>query len=56
MQNREKSLSLATLCGGGGVSLDGARMIVFAASPLEKYVGYAKKVGGIEEDVPEAGK
>jgi hypothetical protein len=31
-------------------------MVVFASSPLEKYVEYAKKVGGIEEDVPEPTK
>jgi len=31
-------------------------MGVFAASPLEKYVEYAKKVGGIEEDLPEPAK
>lgn len=40
-------------CMHGGGSPDGARMVVFASSPLEKYVEYAKKIGGIEEDVPE---
>lgn len=43
-------------CMHGGGSPDGARMVVFASSPLEKYVEYAKKVGGIEEDVPEPTK
>jgi 4-hydroxybutyryl-CoA dehydratase / vinylacetyl-CoA-Delta-isomerase len=43
-------------CMHGGGSPDGARMVVYASSPLEKYVGYAKKVGGISEDLPEPGK
>lgn len=43
-------------CMHGGGSPDGARMVVFASSPLEKYVEYAKKIGGIEEDVPEPTK
>jgi 4-hydroxybutyryl-CoA dehydratase/vinylacetyl-CoA-Delta-isomerase len=40
-------------CMHGGGSPDGARMVVFASSPLEKYVEYAKKIGGIDEDLPE---
>jgi 4-hydroxybutyryl-CoA dehydratase/vinylacetyl-CoA-Delta-isomerase len=43
-------------CMHGGGSPDGARMVVYATSPLEKYVGYAKKVGCIEEDLPEPSK
>ena len=43
-------------CMHGGGSPDGARMVVFGASPLEKYVGYAKKLASIEEDLPEPGK
>jgi 4-hydroxybutyryl-CoA dehydratase/vinylacetyl-CoA-Delta-isomerase len=43
-------------CMHGGGSPDGARMVVYASSPLEKYVGYAKKVGGISEDLLEPGK
>ena len=43
-------------CMHGGGSPDGARMVVFGISPLEKYVNYARKVGGIEEELPEPGK
>ena len=43
-------------CMHGGGSPDGARMMVFASSPLEKYVEYARKVGGIKEDLPEPAK
>jgi len=43
-------------CMHGGGSPDGARMVVFGTSPLEKYVNYARKVGGIEEELPEPGK
>jgi 4-hydroxybutyryl-CoA dehydratase/vinylacetyl-CoA-Delta-isomerase len=43
-------------CMHGGGSPDGARMVVFASSPLEKYSEYAKKIGGIAEDLPEPDK
>ena len=43
-------------CMHGGGSPDGARMVVYATTPVEKYVEYAKKVGGIEEDLPEPGR
>jgi len=43
-------------CMHGGGSPDGAKMVLFAVSPLEKYVGYAKKIGGIDEDVLEPEK
>jgi 4-hydroxybutyryl-CoA dehydratase/vinylacetyl-CoA-Delta-isomerase len=43
-------------CMHGGGSPDGARMVVYVSSPLEKYVGYAKKIGGIVEDLPETSK
>jgi 4-hydroxybutyryl-CoA dehydratase/vinylacetyl-CoA-Delta-isomerase len=43
-------------CMHGGGSPDGARMVVYASSPLDRYVEYAKKVGGIEEDLPEPSK
>lgn len=43
-------------CMHGGGSPDGARMVVYASSPLEEYVGYARKVGLIDEDLPEPTK
>lgn len=43
-------------CMHGGGSPDGARMMVYAASPLEKYVGYAKELAGLDEDLPEPGR
>ncbi|MFH1092509.1 MAG: 4-hydroxyphenylacetate 3-hydroxylase N-terminal domain-containing protein [Pseudomonadota bacterium] len=43
-------------CMHGGGSPDGARLVVFASSPLETYAGYAKNLAGIEEDLPEPGK
>jgi len=43
-------------CMHGGGSPDGARMVVYAASPLEEYAGYAKTLAGLEEDLPEPGK
>jgi 4-hydroxybutyryl-CoA dehydratase/vinylacetyl-CoA-Delta-isomerase len=43
-------------CMHGGGSPDGARMVVYALSGLEKYVDYAKKVGCIEEDLQEPSK
>ncbi|MEW6111633.1 MAG: 4-hydroxyphenylacetate 3-hydroxylase C-terminal domain-containing protein, partial [Thermodesulfobacteriota bacterium] len=43
-------------CMHGGGSPDGARMVVFGASPLEEYAGYAHSLAGIEEDLPEPAK
>jgi 4-hydroxybutyryl-CoA dehydratase/vinylacetyl-CoA-Delta-isomerase len=43
-------------CMHGGGSPDGARMVVYATSPLEKYVEYARKVGNIQEELPEPSK
>ncbi|MBW2348169.1 MAG: 4-hydroxyphenylacetate 3-hydroxylase [Deltaproteobacteria bacterium] len=43
-------------CMHGGGSPDGARMVVFGTSPLEEYVGYAKNLAEIDEDIPEPGK
>lgn len=43
-------------CMHGGGSPDGARMVVYATSPLEKYVEYARKVGNIQEALPEPSK
>lgn len=43
-------------CMHGGGSPDGARMVVFGASPINDYINYARKVGGITEDLPEPGK
>jgi 4-hydroxybutyryl-CoA dehydratase/vinylacetyl-CoA-Delta-isomerase len=43
-------------CMHGGGSPDGARMVVFGASPLETYATYAKDLAGVEEDIPEPGK
>ena len=43
-------------CMHGGGSPDGARMVVFATSPLETYVDYARKIGGIREKLQEPGK
>lgn len=43
-------------CMHGGGSPDGARMVVFASSPLEDYVEYAKRIGGIQEEIPEPAK
>ena len=40
-------------CMHGGGSPDGAKMVVNAITPIEKYVEFAKKVAGITEDVTE---
>jgi len=40
-------------CMHGGGSPDGARMVVKAFTPFEKYVEMAKKIAGIEEDIPD---
>lgn len=38
-------------CMHGGGSPDGARLVVRAATPFERYAEYAKKIAGIEEDL-----
>ena len=43
-------------CMHGGGSPDGARMVVFGASPLKDYIQYASKIAGLTEEVPEPGK
>jgi 4-hydroxybutyryl-CoA dehydratase/vinylacetyl-CoA-Delta-isomerase len=43
-------------CMHGGGSPDGARMVVFGASPLEEYAGYAHSLAGIQEELPEPAK
>ncbi|MBW2142170.1 MAG: 4-hydroxyphenylacetate 3-hydroxylase [Deltaproteobacteria bacterium] len=40
-------------CMHGGGSPDGARMVVFNLSPLERYAGMARKLAGVEEDLEE---
>jgi len=40
----------------GGGSPDGARLMVRFTTPMEEYVGYAKKIMNIEEDVLEPQK
>ena len=40
-------------CMHGGGSPDGAKLVVRAFTPIDKYVEYAKKVAGITEDIPE---
>jgi 4-hydroxybutyryl-CoA dehydratase/vinylacetyl-CoA-Delta-isomerase len=40
-------------CMHGGGSPDGARLVVRFSTPLEEYVGYARTIMGIEEEVPE---
>ena len=43
-------------CMHGGGSPDGARMVVFSVSPLEKYASLAKDLAGVTEDLVEPGK
>lgn len=43
-------------CMHGGGSPDGARMVVSAFTPLEKYAGFAKMLAGVDEDLEEPGK
>ncbi|MDR3265710.1 MAG: hypothetical protein LBT15_06845 [Synergistaceae bacterium] len=38
-------------CMHGGGSPDGARLVVRASTPFEKYAEYAKKIAGIEEEL-----
>lgn len=40
-------------CMHGGGSPDGARLVVRALTPFEKYADYAKKIAGINEEVTE---
>ncbi len=43
-------------CMHGGGSPDGAKLVVKANTPMEEYVGYAKKLMNIEEEIPEPKK
>ena len=45
-------------CMHGGGSPDGARLVVRAGTPFERYAEYAKKIAGVEEELkdPEAKK
>jgi 4-hydroxybutyryl-CoA dehydratase / vinylacetyl-CoA-Delta-isomerase len=43
-------------CMHGGGSPDGAKLVVRALTPVEKFVGYARKIAGITEEVPEPEK
>lgn len=40
-------------CMHGGGSPDGAKLVVRTTTPMEDYVNYARKIMGIEEEVPE---
>lgn len=43
-------------CMHGGGSPDGARLVVRALTPMEKYAEMARKLAGIREEIPEPGK
>jgi 4-hydroxybutyryl-CoA dehydratase/vinylacetyl-CoA-Delta-isomerase len=43
-------------CMHGGGSPDGARLMVRFSTPFEEYVDYARKIMGIEEEIPEPPK
>lgn len=43
-------------CMHGGGSPDGAKLVVRALTPVEKFVAYARKIAGITEEVPEPEK
>ncbi len=43
-------------CMHGGGSPDGARLVVRALSPMEKYAEMARKLAGITEEIPEPAK
>lgn len=43
-------------CMHGGGSPDGARLVVRALTPMEKYAEMARKLAGITEEIPEPGK
>lgn len=34
----------------------GAKLVVRANTPIEEYVGYARRLTGIKEEVPEVGR
>ncbi|MFA5528237.1 MAG: 4-hydroxyphenylacetate 3-hydroxylase C-terminal domain-containing protein, partial [Peptostreptococcales bacterium] len=40
-------------CMHGGGSPDGARLVVRLHTPIEEFVGYAKRVAKIDEDIPD---
>jgi 4-hydroxybutyryl-CoA dehydratase/vinylacetyl-CoA-Delta-isomerase len=40
-------------CMHGGGSPDGAKLIIRTNTPIEEYVGYARRLAGIKEEVPE---
>ena len=43
-------------CMHGGGSPDGAKLVVRASTPMEEYADYARKIMGIEEEIPEPQK
>ncbi len=43
-------------CMHGGGSPDGARLVVRSLTPMETYADMARKLAGIQEDLPEPGK
>jgi len=43
-------------CMHGGGSPDGAKLVVRAATPVDEYVSYARKIAGITEEIPEPEK
>jgi 4-hydroxybutyryl-CoA dehydratase/vinylacetyl-CoA-Delta-isomerase len=43
-------------CMHGGGSPDGARLVVRSLLPMEKYAQMARKLAGIEEEIPDPGK
>ncbi len=43
-------------CMHGGGSPDGAKLVIRFTTPMEEYAGYAKKIMGIDEDIPEPEK
>ncbi|HOV78519.1 MAG TPA: 4-hydroxyphenylacetate 3-hydroxylase N-terminal domain-containing protein [Bacillota bacterium] len=43
-------------CMHGGGSPDGARLVVRAFTPVDKYADYARKIAGIAEEIPEPEK
>lgn len=43
-------------CMHGGGSPDGAKLVIRFTTPMEEYVDYARKIMGIEEEIPEPQK
>ena len=43
-------------CMHGGGSPDGAKLVVRFKTPIEEYVGYARKIMNVEEQILEPGK